>query len=165
MKRLLLCGLIMSATACATAAQSPTLKADHRTELEQQLVKTERDWTEALKNRDKKALSQICSDDLLVTDEEGKVSTQKKSRRFSAAYQDRILHSQRPHRANLWRYRDCKRTMESRVHRGRNSCEWDLSVYRYLRAAGRTLVGCGFPRLPCPRRCALMQMRNPRSGL
>jgi len=67
----------MSATACATAAQSPTLKADHRTELEQQLVKTERDWTEALKNRDKKALSQICSDDLLVTDEEGKVSTKK----------------------------------------------------------------------------------------
>lgn len=68
----------MSATACATAAQSPTLKADHRTELEQQLMKTERDWTEALKNRDKKALSRICSDDLLVTDEEGKVSTKQK---------------------------------------------------------------------------------------
>lgn len=78
MQKLLTCGVLMTLTACAIAAQSPTLKADHRAEGEQQLLKTERDWLEALKSHDKQALTQLCADDFFTTDEEGKVSKKAK---------------------------------------------------------------------------------------
>jgi len=78
MKRLLLCGLVTTLTTCAIAAQSPTLKADHKVEGEQQLLKAERDWSEAQKRRDKRALGQLCSEEFCFTDDEGVVSKRSK---------------------------------------------------------------------------------------
>ncbi len=68
--------LFIATVACA--ADAPILKADHKEEAEQQLVKVEHAWNEAFKNRDKDALGAICSDDFLFTGEDGKVLDRKR---------------------------------------------------------------------------------------
>ena len=68
---------LLIATA-ARAADAPALKADHKQEVEQQLIKVEHTWNEAFKNREKEGLSSICSEDFLFTGEDGKVVDRKR---------------------------------------------------------------------------------------
>ncbi len=62
-------------TDLAGAAQAPTLKADHRPEVETQVLQVEKAWNEAVKLRDRVKLARFCAEDFVTTDEEGSVST------------------------------------------------------------------------------------------
>lgn len=77
----------MSLATCARAADTPPLKADHKQEVEQELIKVEHTWNEAFKNRDGAGLSAVCSEDFLFTGEDGKVVDRK---RFIAEATTRI---------------------------------------------------------------------------
>ena len=70
----IICMLVLTLLAAtfARAADEPILKSDHKEAIEQALVKVERNWYEATKNRDKAALSALCSEDFQYTDEDGK---------------------------------------------------------------------------------------------
>ena len=61
------------ATTLSRAADVPILKADHKEDVEQQLIKVEHVWNEAFKDRDKAALSALCSEDFLFTGDDGKL--------------------------------------------------------------------------------------------
>ncbi len=70
--------LALLAATAVRAADIPALKADHNEEVQQQLIKVERTWNEAFKNRDKEGLAAICSEDFLLTGEDGKVVDRKR---------------------------------------------------------------------------------------
>jgi ketosteroid isomerase-like protein len=53
--------------------QTAGLKADRESKEAQALLKLEREWAEAFKNRDKAALERILADDFIFTDDEGQV--------------------------------------------------------------------------------------------
>jgi ketosteroid isomerase-like protein len=57
----------------APLGQTSSLKADRESKEAQALLKVEREWLEAFKNRDKAALDRILADDFIFTDEEGQV--------------------------------------------------------------------------------------------
>jgi ketosteroid isomerase-like protein len=73
MKTVFTVSLVACAASLACAADAPILKADHKEDVEQQLIKVERAWNEAFKDHDKAVLSALCSDDFVYTDEDGKV--------------------------------------------------------------------------------------------
>ena len=65
--------LFLALTMTALAfGQSTGLKADQNSKEEQAVIKLEREWSEAYKNRDKAALERILADDYIYTDENGK---------------------------------------------------------------------------------------------
>jgi ketosteroid isomerase-like protein len=72
MKTVWLIVLTLVVTTLARTADEAVLKADHKEAVEQQLVKVERNWNEAMKNRDKPALSALCAEDYLYTGDDGK---------------------------------------------------------------------------------------------
>ncbi len=74
MKTLFAYVLLGCAATLATAADVPTLKADHKPDAAAQLMKVERDLNEAFKARDKNALMALCSEDFVFTDDDGKIS-------------------------------------------------------------------------------------------
>jgi ketosteroid isomerase-like protein len=74
MKSLLVCVLVAGTALLSSAAETPTLRADRRVEVEPQLEKVERDLNDAFKARDRNRLLGLCSEDFLFTDDEGKVS-------------------------------------------------------------------------------------------
>ena len=53
--------------------QTTGLEADRESNEAQALLKLEREWIEAFKNRDKAALERILADDFIFTDDEGQV--------------------------------------------------------------------------------------------
>jgi ketosteroid isomerase-like protein len=74
MKLLFSIALIACAATVAVAADVSTLKSDRKPDVEQQLLKVEREWSEAFKARDKTALSALCADDFVATDDDGLTS-------------------------------------------------------------------------------------------
>jgi ketosteroid isomerase-like protein len=66
--------LITCAVTIAGAADVSILKADRKPDVEQQLLKVERDWNEAFKTGDKTALSALCAEDFVATDDDGLTS-------------------------------------------------------------------------------------------
>ncbi|HLJ57879.1 MAG TPA: nuclear transport factor 2 family protein [Chthonomonadaceae bacterium] len=71
--RMLSLGLCALTFAAAAAADAPGLKADRKDDVDQQLMKVEHAWNEALKSRDRAAFAAICSEDFVFTGEDGKV--------------------------------------------------------------------------------------------
>ena len=70
--------LFLALTVTALAfGQSTGLKADQNSKEEQALIKLEREWNEAGKNRDKAALERILADDYISTDEAGQSNTKE----------------------------------------------------------------------------------------
>lgn len=84
MKRILIIALFalaLSFTACApsetpaaktTAAVSPSVAAESAADIEKALLQMERDWMEAVKNRDKPALERLVADDFVSIGWDGK---------------------------------------------------------------------------------------------
>ena len=85
MKRMLitlaLFATVLSFTACApsetpaaktTAAASPSAPAESAADIEKALLQMERDWMEAIKNRDKSALERLLADDYVSISWDGK---------------------------------------------------------------------------------------------
>ncbi len=54
------------------------MRSDHAAEIEQQLIKVERTWNEAFKERDKSALERLCSEDFIYTGEDGKTQDRRR---------------------------------------------------------------------------------------
>src|SRR5215510_6710155 len=65
--------LLIIGMSSAALGQTIGLKADRANKEAQELLKLEREWAEAFKNRDKAALERILADDVIFTDEEGQV--------------------------------------------------------------------------------------------
>ncbi|MCX6379988.1 MAG: nuclear transport factor 2 family protein [Armatimonadetes bacterium] len=69
--------LLLSTLLCialtASADEPTTLKADKPGAAETQIEKIERDWNHNLKEHKRAAISALCSEDFLFTDEHGKV--------------------------------------------------------------------------------------------
>jgi len=74
MRTLFITSLIICAVTLAGAADISILKSDRKPDVEQQLLKIEHDWNEAFKARDKSALSALCAEDFVATDDEGLTS-------------------------------------------------------------------------------------------
>jgi len=72
MKILWLAALILISSTLAQAADDVNLKADRKEAVDQQLLKVERDWNEAMKNRNRAALATLCSEDYVYTGDDGK---------------------------------------------------------------------------------------------
>ncbi len=71
MKRILTVAVLVVWVLCGSPSQGAGLKADQDAKAEQGLMKAEREWTEAYKNRDKAVLDRILADDFIFTDDEG----------------------------------------------------------------------------------------------
>lgn len=77
MKRILLALAVAMSISTAAAGQSGRLKADRNASEEQQLLKLEREWTEAYKDRNEMAIRELLADDFIITDDEGLVSNKE----------------------------------------------------------------------------------------
>jgi ketosteroid isomerase-like protein len=77
MKRTLLALAVAISLSTTATGQSTQLKADRNASEEQKLLKLEREWTEAYKDRNEKALRELLADDFIITDDEGLVSNKE----------------------------------------------------------------------------------------
>ena len=77
-KTWLTCMIAVTLAGTACAADAPILRADHKVEVERELVKVEHTWNEAFKDRDKAGLSAICGEDFLFTGEDRKLADRTK---------------------------------------------------------------------------------------
>lgn len=86
---IVLAAFALSFTACATtdnasttkkvAAASPSASAESSADIEKAITQMERDWEEALKNKDKTKLESLIADDYVGIGWDGKISTKAES--------------------------------------------------------------------------------------
>lgn len=75
MMRCLYTGMLLFAFFSTAEGQAPRpMDRGRAAKVKEDVLRVEREWSEAFKNRDKDALSRILADDFVYTDDEGRVS-------------------------------------------------------------------------------------------